>query len=554
MAGIDKSPRGALAGHPLLYRDSQNASRNFRLDGDFANSIVPKPKFLFFVKFNRGTGAPVQRFGDRSIFRLSDPKDGIVIQVKQIDRPKFNIKTETLNQYNKKRVIQTQIEYQNMTIAFHDDVSNKVMLFWAEYYAYYYGDGRMFNTTAWVNDITSGVFHEGPGSNPSGWGYLGDFGGSINNPSENTHFLESIDVFQFFGGSFTKMTFVHPKITMFDHDQNDYEDGREGSGIRMSFDYEGVIYDLIPTTVDDTFTTQFGEVRPVGPGQISSAEEQFNFSDTYYDINAIINAKLPPGGQVGQKPRTDDIAQPAQQLTNKTLIANAVLQEARSRQRAGESALSSTGITFGGAGSLSSSVIDFVTAISLSGNSPSLDALQKATGIKTTIDNFGIASIQTPSIILANLSSTINSGFDASRLAQAGSILGEIVTSGEQSVGPGQTVIASSSSLSSFKRSFGAATVLAQQEGIIQDIAAFPDSINHLSADAPVMFNKLPDGSFQATELGLFTLQALRAPSSALGTNRPRNPFINPDAVNNNVRAIAAETNEPSLDVNTFNV
>lgn len=556
MAGINKSPRGALKGQPLLFRDSQNASRNFGLDGvSFINSIIPKPKFLFFVKFNRGSGAPVQRFGEISNFKLSDPKDGIVIQVKQIDRPKFNLKTETLNQYNKKRVIQTSIEYQNMTIAFHDDVSNKVMLFWAEYYAYYYGDGRKNQAIDWLADITSGSFHEGGGGEfaADGWGYLGDFG---NNPND-THFLESIEIFQFFGQSFTKMTFVHPKITMFDHDQNDYEDGREGSGIRMSFDYEGVIYNLSPENVNSSDSVNLGLGTGAFQGQISSIAEEFNLSNTYYDIDKIINAEVPTsGGQTGLKPKTDDIAVNVNtaRRTATEKITNSLLRERQQRQRAGQSVLSPTGITFGGAGNLLSSVIDFVTATSLSGNTPSSDLLQKAIGVKNTIDNFGIFAPLTSSAILANLPSTTNTGFDSVRISQAGSILSEVVISGEQEVGPGQTVISSLALLSSFKRSFGTATVLAQNEGIVQSPAAFPRSIDHTSADAPVMFNKLPDGSFQATELGLFTLQALRAPTSALGTNRPKNPWINPDSVNNNTRAIAAETNEPSLDINTFNI
>ena len=79
------------------------------------------------------------------------------------------------------------------------------------------------------------------------------------------------------------MEFVHPKITVFDHDQNDYEDGREGSGIRMSFDYEGVIYDLEPQLVTSGSLATDPEA-----GNLASSIDKFGFSSTYYDIGSII--------------------------------------------------------------------------------------------------------------------------------------------------------------------------------------------------------------------------------------------------------------------------
>ena len=542
MAGrkVNESPftLGGRAGR-LMYRDSQYASKNFRIDGNsFATSLVPKPKFLFFVQFVRAAtsevlGAVGQSAGGAGVSRLSNTKDGIIFQIKRIDRPKFNIKTETLIQYNKKRVIQTGIEYPNMTIDFHDDVSDQVMEFWTEYYSFYYGDGRKTRTSEWRSDIVTDEFEEGIAG--SGWGYLGRFNGP---GAEAMHFLEAINIFQFYAGKYTTMTFVHPKLTIFDHDQNDYDDGREGSGIRMSFDYEGVIYDLVPREID--------QITP--EGTLSATSEQFGFSNEYYDTG-IIATKMPTRSKFIQSSTNGISPRIVIKPTGTEQIADAVAEASQRRIRAGTSVLSPTGYTFGtGPTGLTSQVIDLVTATSLSGVHPSADLIQKATGVKNTIDNFGVFQNQSSISAITNIPTAINSGIDSVKVAQAASVLSEVTSNTEQVVGPGQTTFADPSAISRFKRSFGTASALAQRQGLVDTTATFVDSIDSTSADNRTMVNKLPDGSFQATETGLFVLQSMRAPTSALGTKRPKNPFVNPNTVDTNNRALLAELRELAVD------
>lgn len=247
-----------LDGAPLFFRESQYAARNFKLKGGVytGNAIIPRPKFLFFVKFGLSKSAINSNLsGFRDTTAYSNIKDGLIFQIKQIDKPKFNIKTETMHQYNKKRVIQTGIEYNPMTINFHDDVGDKVLRFWSDYYEYYYGDGGREKTSDWQYDIVTTDFFNGATSN--GWGYKGNFLGG----SQNMHFLDHIELFQFYGGRVTSSIFVRPLITIFDHDNNDYAEGREGTGIRISFDYEGVIYNLKNKLIDDSNKDEFGFVN-----------------------------------------------------------------------------------------------------------------------------------------------------------------------------------------------------------------------------------------------------------------------------------------------------
>ena len=47
---------------------------------------------------------------------------------------------ETLNQYNRKRLAQTKIEYNPVQIEFHDDGGDLVRNMWYNYFKYYYKD------------------------------------------------------------------------------------------------------------------------------------------------------------------------------------------------------------------------------------------------------------------------------------------------------------------------------------------------------------------------------------------------------------------------------
>lgn len=247
-----------LNGKDLIFRESQYAARNFKIAGGRTheyknNAIIPRPRFLFFAKF------VISNSADRTAQTENNVKREVIFQIKQIDKPKFNIQTETMNQYNKKRVIQTSIEYNPMTINFHDDIGDKVLKFWADYFKYYYGDGGREQTTDWQNDIVQRNFFHGA---QNGWGYRGNFTGG----AANMHFFESIDLIQFYGQELTTVKFIRPIITEFDHDNSDYAEGREGTGIRMSFDYEGVIYEL--------------------EGESAANHPEFNFIDDYFDPDA----------------------------------------------------------------------------------------------------------------------------------------------------------------------------------------------------------------------------------------------------------------------------
>ena len=47
-----------------------------------------------------------------------------------------------MNQYNRKRIVQTKIKYDPVEINFHDDNRNLITSLWYDYYTYYYNDAN----------------------------------------------------------------------------------------------------------------------------------------------------------------------------------------------------------------------------------------------------------------------------------------------------------------------------------------------------------------------------------------------------------------------------
>lgn len=528
MGGIKESPFSSSNDARLIFRDGQSAARNFKISLRNAvftnNALIPKPKFLFFVKFiqaSTNAATPGSTIADTN--KYSDPAEGIVFQVKTIDKPKFNIKTETLHQYNKKRVIQTQIDYQPMTITFHDDVSDHVIQFWKDYYEYYYGDARKTNSDAWREDIVKNQFDDTTGT---GWGYIGEFAGGNAN---NKNFLERIELYQFYGQKFTLISFVHPKISVFDHDANDYADGREGQGIRITFDYEGVIYNLTKQDITD------------------ERAETFNFSNEYFDIGAGT-----PGADIrtdGAKEELEDKTSGVadQRITNPTpesgtdRFRRQINTAAAIQQNAGGSALGGSNFSFGTGAfqGLGNRGVDLNTLTTLAGGSPAPDLVQKATGVRSTIDNFGRVRTLSSGDVIQNLSEVTNAGIDSTTVSTAASILAAENESEEILLGSGQSTLVTRTQQSAFSRSLGTGAVIARKEGIIDSVATQEATQTSNSKDANSLVTQLPSGKYLLTNRGAASMNALRDPNSVLGTRTVINPFENPNAVDTNKRLLA---------------
>jgi len=242
-------------------RDYTHASKTFTTN---QYELKPRFKFLFHVSFTINTTIP-----SLNQFVSSGDISSLSYVVKTVDLPKFNIKTETLNQYNRKRVVQTGIEYQPVTLTFHDDGGDVVRNLWYNYYKYYYKDpsqkylepnntngsaGASENTQTGFNYNERDIYNDARSVND--WGYIGesitDGKAPVNNADGKPPFFRDIRIYGLDQHKFAEYVLINPLIKNWNHDTYNYS---EGGGIMqntMTIEYETVMY----------YTGAIGSQRP----------------------------------------------------------------------------------------------------------------------------------------------------------------------------------------------------------------------------------------------------------------------------------------------------
>ncbi len=245
-------------------RDFQHASKIFRSD---SYAKAPKLKFLFHAYF----ALNATQYSNGTIGTLTN-QEPIGVLVKTFKLPSFQLTTNEMNQYNRKRVVQTKIKYEPVEISFHDDSSNTIIKLWNEYYTYYYNDSknyinsqfqgsRGYTPPAFASESLTGErnIYENSISENSSWGYIGE---TNTNSGIKKSFFRYITIFGFNQHKFTAYTLVNPIITRVAHDTYSYSEGGGTMEMTMSINYETVIYNQGAMDGKDpsNIVTQFGEI------------------------------------------------------------------------------------------------------------------------------------------------------------------------------------------------------------------------------------------------------------------------------------------------------
>lgn len=209
------SPKGQMG-------DWQHAARTF-VDDYFR--LAPKAKFLFHVYFDINPGAVLlPQLTQRHRTELG-------LLVRSVDLPRFNIRTQTLNQYNRKKVVQLTHEYGPMTFKFIDDRAHIVNMMWQSYYKYYYAD-----------PITAEVSGSYKRNAYNGYNFIKGPHGFDNNST--IPFFKEITLYQINKREYVSYTLVNPLITSFVHDQVSTSDqGGNPAECQMTLNFEAVKYD-----------------------------------------------------------------------------------------------------------------------------------------------------------------------------------------------------------------------------------------------------------------------------------------------------------------------
>ncbi len=181
--------------------------------------------------------------------------------VKTVDLPKYNITHEYMNQYNRKRLIQTKINYEPINLTFHDDGNDIVRNMWYNYYSYYYKDAsQKYGSTPNTNGSAGASQNKSNGfggwdrdiyatkRDVNDWGYIGESvnDGKSTGLTENggkPPFFRDIRIFGFDKNhKYAEYILINPIITNWAHDQYDYSAGNGIMQNSMTIAYESIKY------------------------------------------------------------------------------------------------------------------------------------------------------------------------------------------------------------------------------------------------------------------------------------------------------------------------
>ncbi len=234
-------------------RDYQHASKTFTTT---AYSNAPKFKWLFHVYFDINKDGVAGAIRDK-IFPEST---NYGVLVKSIDLPRFTFDLQELNQYNRKRYVQTKIKYEPVRISFHDDNANQIRQLWYNYYSYYYNDPNQPSTlqagnaqpgaAANVLNIKN-IYLDALQEGQTDWGYTGEISDANRNltnangtgfSATKVPFFKAIRIYGFNQHNFSLYELINPIIDSFSHDSYSYGETNATMENNMSIKYETVKY------------------------------------------------------------------------------------------------------------------------------------------------------------------------------------------------------------------------------------------------------------------------------------------------------------------------
>lgn len=269
---------GGVFDQRVYLRDSRHAANAYGFNKADLSNGTPRHKFEFFIRINFNPHPEVRDFV-RAFLNETD-KDMVSTMVKTITMPSMNIDTEILNQYNKKRISQTRIDYNPISITFHDSVEGRTLRLWEMYYEYYFRDGvapeklgpgsAPSEVGGALNTFLAGFLDEFSGGSPTPKrdareydndlikdGFNDNYGYNLSRVGNHKYLIDSIDIFQIHGGKFSKTEIIRPRVTAFNHDTLDYEDSGGLVEMRFDFVYEGVVYANVNEPMNQTELERF---------------------------------------------------------------------------------------------------------------------------------------------------------------------------------------------------------------------------------------------------------------------------------------------------------
>lgn len=257
-------------------KDFTHASKTFRSNG---YELAPKQKFLFYVRFN------LNNTGIDALKSLFPAQQELGLVVKAVDLPSYQFDTEIMNQYNRKRIVQTKVNYEPVNVRFHDDHSNLITNLWYNYFSYHYRDSshsynsnsEQYSQRVDYNNRDTYVGNR----DQNEWGYVGESypNGDV---SGKPRFFNDITIFGLSQQQFTQYTLINPIISAWKHDTYDYSEGNGIMEHNMTILYETVKY----------------STGAIGAASVPGFNDGAHYDNSPSTLQQGTNSVLGPGGVV----------------------------------------------------------------------------------------------------------------------------------------------------------------------------------------------------------------------------------------------------------------
>jgi len=201
-------------------RDARHANQIYT-QNNFAFS--PKTKYMYHVRFE-----PNEEVGNSATSNVFRFQKEIGILVKSADLPSFRASVENKQQYNRKKNVQTRVDYQDCRIAFHDDNTGVTRALLEEYYRYYFVDANQATTGSNGAYVPRDKYFE----------KVPSYG--LDNGKRNP-FFKYITIYQLSRREWVAYTLVNPLLTAWDHGSVE-SSGTDFNENTISVAYEAVQY------------------------------------------------------------------------------------------------------------------------------------------------------------------------------------------------------------------------------------------------------------------------------------------------------------------------
>ena len=246
-------------------RDARHAHQIYT-QNNFA--FAPKAKYMYHVRFD-----PNDEIGNSATSNVFRFQKELGVLVKSADLPSFRASVENKQQYNRKKNVQTRVDYQDCRITFHDDNTGVTRALLEEYYRYYFQDANQTTTGS------NGAFVP----RDKYFARVPNYG--LDNGKRNP-FFKSITIYQLARRNWVAYTLVNPLLTAWDHGgvgstETDFNENT------MSVAYEAVQYTSGIVATD----------TPAG-----FADASVGYDVTPSPLGYLDDAMIPGGGEKGLLP------------------------------------------------------------------------------------------------------------------------------------------------------------------------------------------------------------------------------------------------------------